>query len=202
MPPFEHQRDRTAMAFAWKNKILGGKENHMKKSGRSWSSEMYWLACRNIARTVPASSSLCCGTVSVWRCPLVVSRRSFICEPRWEWITKPKETRIETMSSPASLFGLGIKGFQLHRYQECGVGSKPKLLKILTIQMQGNSFLEVADGFVECYSLSDNVDFFAFGNVVIVPFADEGFYGVLELSHENTRPDNEFVSEPFYRIDE
>lgn len=146
-----------------------------KSIGCSCSSGMKRLACRKMARIVPASSSLCLGKVSVCFFSLAVMRRCLTWEPRWVWSVKPKREKTETMSLPDNLFGLGIQRFQLHRQQEGWIRVKSKFLKVLSFKVKGNCFLKICDRFIQRLALSDNVNFKTFGDVVFSTLPDKRF---------------------------
>lgn len=86
-------------------------------------------------------------------------------------------------SSPESLFGLGIRGFQLHRNEQGGVGSKTEVGEVFSVKMESNCFLEIGKGLVQSFALRYDAYFQTFGNVVFLSSADEGFDCALELRH-------------------
>ena len=73
-----------------------------------------------------------------------------------------------------------------------------ELFEVFAIQMQSNGLLEVANGLVDGFALSNNVDLFAFGNVPIIAFANESLDGMLKLSHAFSSLDRKFRSTLFY----
>ncbi len=86
-------------------------------------------------------------------------------------------------SSPERRLGLGMQRFQLHCYEQGGIGGEAELREVFAVEVQGNGFLEIGKGFIQRLSLGHDVDLHALGNVVIFSLADECLDCTLQLCH-------------------
>jgi selenocysteine lyase/cysteine desulfurase len=94
----------------------------VKKYARSADSGMYWLACRKMARSVPVSSSLCCGMVRVCFSPAGPMRRSFTWLPACAYTVKPKSSKTAITAAPESRRSLGIDRLHLQCHDQRRMG--------------------------------------------------------------------------------
>ena len=81
------------------------------------------------------------------------------------WIVKPKRPRIATISAPERRRSLGMRGRELHRYDNGGVGGKPQGGQVLISQMESDGFLKVSSDLVQREALSNYRDLEAFRHV-------------------------------------
>ena len=89
--------------------------------------------------------------------------------------------KILMSSDPEILFslgGMGGKRFEFHGDEECGIGGQIKVGKIFVLQMKRNGLLEVLNGFIDCFALSDHCDIRALSDILFVALKDEGFNDV------------------------
>lgn len=83
-------------------------------------------------------------------------------------------------SLPESLRSFGIGWFDFHGYYEGWMIAEPEVRNIFTLQVQGNSFLQVTNRLIKRLALRDDCDLHAFGDKTrLFARADNGLDCVL-----------------------
>ncbi len=85
--------------------------------------------------------------------------------PRWETIKNPNCSKIETASEPDSLFNLGIRRFDFHRYQHRWIFHQSERCQILSIEMKSHRFLQIPNNFIQAFTLCHNGNFHTFSDI-------------------------------------